>query len=147
MNLIIAESKNVKISPRKVRLVVDAVKKHQLKLALAELSLLDKRAANPIKKTIESAIANAVNNLKLNKDDLFIQEINVVEGITYKRYHFAGRGRTRPYKKRASHIRVVLGTTTKPEAKEVKTVKLDEKKVEPKEEKVTKEKKRKETKK
>lgn len=144
-NLIIAESKNVKISPRKVRLVADAVKKHEIKLALAELSILDKRAAKPLKKTIESAIANAVNNLKLNKDELFIQEINVVEGITYKRYHFAGRGRTRPYKKRSSHIRVVLGTNTKPEVKEIKEPKKEET-IEAKKE-VKKVSKRKETKK
>lgn len=149
-SLIFAESKNVKISPRKVRLVVESVKKHAIKVALSELSLLNKRAALPLKKTIESAVANAVNNQKLNKEDLVIKEITVGEGITYKRFHFAGRGRTRPYKKRSSHIRVVLEARVRAvEApKAVKEERIPEpKKIESKEKKVVeKESKRKEAK-
>jgi large subunit ribosomal protein L22 len=103
-----AESKNVKISPRKVRLVAEGVKHMDIKTVLAQLSVLNMRAATPIKKTVESAIANAVNNAKVAKDNLMVKEITVNEGILYKRYHYAARGRIRPYKKRTSHIRVVL---------------------------------------
>lgn len=96
------------MSPRKVRLVADQIKKYQIAKAVLYLTLLNKRAAQPIKKTLESAIANAVNNFKVNKQDLVIKEIQVLEGITNKRFHFAARGRVRPYKRRRSHITVVL---------------------------------------
>lgn len=103
-----AIAKNIKISPRKMRLVVDAVKKLQVDQALIKLSITAKRAGIPIKKVIESAIANAVNNFKAERTKLAVREITITEGITYKRFHFAARGRTRPYKKRTSHITVIL---------------------------------------
>lgn len=109
MNTFIAEAKNLKISPRKVRLIVDGVKKLPINAAVASLSVANQRASVSIKKALESAIANAVNNGKVNKEDLFISEMFVNEGLSYKRYHFAARGRIRPYKKRTSHLKVVLG--------------------------------------
>lgn len=105
-----AIAKNITISPRKVRLVAESIKKSALPSALSYLSVMDKRAAMPVKKAIESALANAVNNGHADKNVLFIKEITINEGIRYKRYHYAGRGRIRPYKKRTSHIRVILGT-------------------------------------
>lgn len=104
----IAIAKNIKISPRKVRLVVDSVKKQNLNKTLSVLSLMPKRAASPVKKAIDSAIANAVNNFKVNREALVIRDIIVGEGARLKRYHFAARGRIRPYKRRTSHIRVIL---------------------------------------
>lgn len=103
-----AVAKNIKISPRKVRLVADSVRKLSLPAALTQLVVLRQRAAIPLKKTIESAIANAANNDNAQKDNLKIKSINITEGITYKRYHFAGRGRMRPYVKRTSHIHITL---------------------------------------
>jgi large subunit ribosomal protein L22 len=132
----IAEAKNVKMAPRKVRLVAEGVKKHQLPHALAMLFAMRQRAAVPVKKTIESAIANAVHNFKVDKNELVIEDILVNEGITYKRYHYAARGRTRPYKRRTSHIRVVLGVKPMKQPK-MKLVKKDEVKTE-KEESVEK---------
>ena len=104
----ISIAKNIKISPRKVRLVVDSVKKQNLNKALSVLSLMPKRAALPVKKAIDSAIANAVNNFKVNRETLSIRDIIIGEGARLKRYHFAARGRVRPYKRRTSHIRVIL---------------------------------------
>lgn len=104
-----AEAKNLKISPRKMRLVVDGVKDMQISVAVATLSNVNKRAAIPVRKALESAVANAVNNGQVNKDDLFISEMFVNEGVAYKRYHFAARGRIRPYKKKTSHLKVILG--------------------------------------
>lgn len=104
-----AEAKNLKISPRKMRLVVDGVKDMPIVTALATLSVASQRSSGPIKKAIESAMANAVNNGKVSKEDLYIMSLYVNEGIVYKRYHYAGRGRMRPYKKRSSHLSVVLG--------------------------------------
>ncbi len=106
-----AVAKNVKISPRKVRLVADSVRKLSVPAALTQLVVLRQRAALPIKKTLESAIANATNNESANKGNLKIKEINITEGIAYKRYHFAGRGRMRPYVKKTSHIRITLEDT------------------------------------
>lgn len=103
-----AIAKNVKVSPRKVRLVADQIRDLNIAKALTTLMVSRKRGAVSLKKALESAIANAVNNNNAKKDDLKIKTINVTEGLRYKRYHFAGRGRTRPYVKRTSHINVVL---------------------------------------
>ncbi len=117
----IAVTKNVKVSPRKVRLVVDGIKKYEVNQVLAYLSLLSQAAAIPVKKTLESAVANAVNNYKINKGNLVIKKIIVGEGIKYKRYHFAARGRVRPYKKRSSHISIVLSEKLESKKMEIKT--------------------------
>ena len=99
------------MSPRKVRLVADAIRDLKLEQALISLSVLEKRAADPIRKTLESAIANATNNFSASRGDLKIKEIMIGDGLRYKRYHFAARGRTRPYVRRTSHIRVILEDT------------------------------------
>ncbi len=104
----IAIAKNIKITPRKVRLIAAGVKKYNLNAALSALTVMNKRAAGPIKKTLDSAVANAVNNFKVKKEDLSIKDIIIEESLSLKRFHFAGRGRTRPYKRRSSHIRVIL---------------------------------------
>lgn len=103
-----ATAKNIKVSPRKVRLVADSIRELSIARALTALMVSRKRGAVSLKKAMDSAVANAVNNSNAKKDDLKIKEINVTEGIRYKRYHFAGRGRTRPYMKRTSHINIVL---------------------------------------
>ena len=103
-----AVAKNIKISPRKVRLVADNIRSLTIPAALVQLVVLRQRAAVPIKKTLESAIANASHNGQVSKESLTIKEIQITEGITYKRYHFAGRGRMRPYVKRTSHINITL---------------------------------------
>lgn len=116
----IAIAKNIKMSPRKVRLIADGVKKKNLARALLMLNVMNKRASNPIKKAIESAIANATNNFQAKRDELTIRDIIIGEGVSMKRYHFAGRGRTRPYKRRTSHIRVILADSKKSEARSTK---------------------------
>lgn len=128
-------SKNVKVSPRKVRLVADSVRALSVSKALTALLVSRKRGAVSLKKALDSAVANAVNNNSAKKDDLKIKEINVTEGIRYKRYHFAGRGRTRPYVKRTSHINVTLEDSVVTEmpkvalpAESVKEEKKEEKK-------------------
>ena len=108
----IAISKNVKIAPRKLRLVVDGIKQPDVARVLILLSRVQKRAAQPVKKTIASAIANAVHNFKVKKEDLMLRNIIIQEGMVYKRFHYAARGRVRPYKKRSSHIRVILADKT-----------------------------------
>lgn len=117
-----ATAKNIKVSPRKVRLVADMVRDMNISKALTTLLVSRKRGAVSIKKALESAIANAVNNGNAKKDDLKIKTINVTEGIRYKRYHFAGRGRSRPYMKRTSHINIIIEDSI---VREIPTVKAD----------------------
>src|SRR3990167_5744058 len=112
-----AIGENIKMSPRKVRVVADAVRGLSIAHALSQLTLLHQRAAGPLKKVLDSAVANAVHNGKEGKGDLVIKEIMINEGITYKRYHFAARGRIRPYKRRTSNIRVVVASKKKEETK------------------------------
>jgi len=105
---IIAISKSVRIAPRKVRLVADAIRALSVQNALDSLSNLNKRAAVPLGKTLKSAIANAKNNNKVSVEDLTIKSIDVLEAPAYKRFHASTKGRVHPYKRRGSHIKVVL---------------------------------------
>jgi len=116
-----AESKYIKISPRKVRLVVDAVKGLSLTSALENLTFLRKRAAKPLFKTLKSAIANAVNNFKLKEEDLKIRSIEILKGPVLKRWRPVSRGRAHSYEKKMSHIRVILEEKTKTKNQKLKT--------------------------
>ncbi len=120
-----AISRNVRISPRKVRLVADAVRDLPLENALVSLRFMRKRAASAIAKTMESALANALNNAKIERSKLQIANIEVAEGQAFKRFHPSTRGRIHPYKKRSSHIRVIL-EEMKQEVKKEKTVEAKE---------------------
>ncbi|MCL5432600.1 MAG: 50S ribosomal protein L22 [Patescibacteria group bacterium] len=117
---IIAKSKSVRISPRKIRLVASAIKNISVDKALALLSSAEKRAAIDLEKTLKSAVANATHNAKLNKDTLLVDRIEVNEGATFKRFRPSTRGRVHPYKKRSSHIMVVLRQAQDKLLKEVK---------------------------
>lgn len=103
-----AVAKFIKINPRKVRLVADSIREMQIEDAKSSLMTISNRAAVPLLKVINSAVANAVNNGSVNKGDLSIREINITEGVRYKRYRYAGRGRIRPYVRRTSHIFVTV---------------------------------------
>lgn len=113
-----AVGENIKVAPRKARLVADSVRGLSVAHALSQLSLLRKRAAVPLKKVLDSAVANAVHNGKEGKGDLVIKEIMINEGVSYKRYHYAARGRIRPYKKRTSNIRIIVASNKKEVKKE-----------------------------
>lgn len=111
---IIAETKAVTISPRKVRLVADAIRKLTLNDALSLLALAPKRSARPLAKTLQSAIANAMHNNQLSQDSLRLKAVEVMEGPVMKRFHASTRGRIHPYKKQTSHIRIILESVEKP---------------------------------
>ena len=111
---IIASSKSVRVAPRKVRLVADAIRKLSIEDALKALSILKNRGGQPLEKTLKSAIANALNNKNLKQEALKIKMIDVLEAPAYKRFHPSTRGRVHPYKRKGSHIKIVL---TEKEAK------------------------------
>lgn len=103
-----AEAKYIRISPRKVRLVVDVIQGLTPQKAISYLKFVNKRAAAPLSKVIKSAIANAQNNFSLKSEDLKFKEIQVSEGPTLKRWQAVSRGRAHQIMKRTSHIKVVL---------------------------------------
>lgn len=105
---IIARAKSIRISPRKVRLVADSIRNLPLEKALNVLALTQKRGASVLNNVFKSAISNAVNNAKKNKDSLRIKGIEVWDGPSIKRFHASTRGRAHPYKKRSSHIKIIL---------------------------------------
>ncbi|MFW5888181.1 MAG: 50S ribosomal protein L22 [Patescibacteria group bacterium] len=104
-----AKAKHIRMSPKKVRLVVDVIRGMEVDKALAQLRFINKKAVKPVKKIVESAIANAQHNYALNKSNLYIKDINVDEGKTLYRYTPRALGRATPIRKRTSHINVVLG--------------------------------------
>jgi large subunit ribosomal protein L22 len=105
-----AKAKYVRMSPRKVKLVVDTLRGRAVGDALTVLRFRGKAAAKPVAKVIESAVANAEENYGLSADQLYIAEIYADEGPTLKRGRAGPRGRYKPLLKRSSHITVVLGT-------------------------------------
>ncbi len=108
--LVVSRQKYVRMSPRKVRLVVDAIKSMKPRAALTSLQFVNKAAAEPIAKTLRAAIANATNTYKLNEKDLIIKSIEINVGPTFKRGQAVSRGRFHEVKKRTSHITIVLET-------------------------------------
>jgi large subunit ribosomal protein L22 len=107
-----AKVRYVQIAPRKVRLVVDAVRGKGAQEALDTLRFMPHRAAEPVYKLIQSAVANAEQNFGLEADELFISSIYADEGPRHRKApyggRFAGRGRFRPIMRRSSHITVTL---------------------------------------
>ena len=120
-----AKAKYIRMSPKKVRLVLDIVRGMKVAKAADTLKLMNKRAAKPVMKLIDSAIANAEHNFELDKDNLFIKEIRADEAPTLKRWMPRAHGRATPIRKRNSHINVILSEVKDSGKKEGKKVKVD----------------------
>ncbi|NIA01753.1 MAG: 50S ribosomal protein L22 [Nitrospirae bacterium] len=119
--------RKVRISPKKANLIAALVRNKNVQEAIDILKFTPKKGALILRKVVESAAANAEHNFKQNLDSLYIKEILVTEGITYKRSIPISRGRMHPILKRTSHI------TVKVEAKkDTKTVKSEKPKKQPK---------------
>ena len=103
-----ATAKYIRVSPRKVRPVVDAVRGKKVDEALTILRFSPTPAARVVAKVIRSASANAENNFQMSPQDLRIVNIFADEGSTLKRYHARARGRVGPILKRSSHITVIV---------------------------------------
>ena len=103
-----AIAKGVRIAPRKARLVIDLIRGKSVAEADKILRNINKEAARLSRKVLVSAVANAENNLGLNKTDLVVKEAVVNEGQTMKRMRFGSRGHVDPIKKRTSHIKIVV---------------------------------------
>ncbi len=98
----------IRISPRKIRLVTELVKNKKVEDAINILSFTPKKGAEILKKAINSAAANAVENHGMEEEDLFITKILVGDGPTLKRYRPRARGRATMIRKRTSNIKVFV---------------------------------------
>jgi len=98
----------LRISPRKVRQVVDLIRGKDVEEALAILKFTPKRASAPITKVVNSAAANAEHNYEMNKEDLYVAACYVDQGPTLKRWKPRAMGRADVLRHRTSHITVIL---------------------------------------
>ncbi len=100
--------RGVRISPQKVRLVVDVVRGKPVDMALAILRNMPQKAADDVARTIKSAAANAENNFHMSPEDLRVATIFADEGPAMKRFSPRARGRANVIRKRSSHITVIV---------------------------------------
>lgn len=103
-----AKARYIRMSSRKVKLVIDLIRGKSVKEAEAILAFVNKTAVRPVRKLLQSAVANAVNNSKLEKDKLFIKKIVADQGPSLKRWRPRAFGRAAPIKKHTCHISIVL---------------------------------------
>ena len=101
-------ARDVRITPRKVRFVADAVRGKDVSVALGILSKTNKVAAAPVAKAIKSAAANAVNNFGMDKSSLYVAEIQVSDGLKIKRFIPRAKGSASPIIKRNANLLVVV---------------------------------------
>ncbi|MRG55225.1 LSU ribosomal protein L22P [Phyllobacterium sp. YR620] len=103
-----AVARTLRISPQKLNLVAAMIRGKKVNAALADLEFSRKRIAGTVKKTLESAIANAENNHDLDVDALVVAEAYVGKSIVMKRFHVRGRGRASRIEKPFSHLTIVV---------------------------------------
>ena len=106
-----AVAKYLRISPRKVRQVVDLVRGKDVDKAIGILRNTPKKASEMVEQVLNSAIANAENNHDMFYDELYISEAFADEGPTMKRYQERAMGQASPINKRTSHITIILSDT------------------------------------
>ncbi len=103
-----ASLRYLRMAPRKVRLVIDAVRGLGAMAADTRLTFMSQAAREPVQKLLRSAMANAEHNFHLKKEDLVVQTITADGGPTIKRSRCRARGSAAPIRKRTTHIKIVL---------------------------------------
>ncbi|MEE8324868.1 MAG: 50S ribosomal protein L22 [Candidatus Humimicrobiaceae bacterium] len=112
-----AVEKFIRISPRKLRYVADAIRSKRVDDAVDLLTFTTKKAALIIRKAVQSAAANATENHKMVEDDLVVVKIFINEGPILKRFRPRARGRATRIRKRTSHLTVIVSDGKEEEAK------------------------------
>jgi large subunit ribosomal protein L22 len=105
---IFAQARFISVSAQKARLVADMVRGKDVQVAITLLKFTPNRAALPVSKVLNSAMANGEENFGVSRDDMFIYRIMVDEAPTRKWRRFGARGRFKPWLRRSSHITVIL---------------------------------------
>jgi len=103
----------LRIAPRKVRMVTALIKGKKVEKAQTILSFTTKKAAQPVLKLLNSALASAINNFQMQGSNMYISKVLVNEGPKLKRWRARARGRAFPIQKKTSHITIVLQETEK----------------------------------
>ena len=111
-NIVKAINKNVRSSPRKINLLLQNIRGKKVDIAIRDLSFARQRIAFDIKKTVQSAIANAENNNQYDIDNLYIKEAYVGKSIVLKRFRARAKGRASSIKKPYSNVTIVLSEKT-----------------------------------
>jgi large subunit ribosomal protein L22 len=109
---------NIRVSPRKLNLVAALIRGKKAQDAVAQLTFSKRRIAGTVKKTLESAIANAENNHSLDVDRLVVSRAEVGRASVMKRFHARGRGRSSTIEKWFSHLKIVVAEQVVAEAAE-----------------------------
>jgi large subunit ribosomal protein L22 len=100
--------RNVRVSPRKLNLVAGLIRNLPAAQAVATLTFSKRRIAQDVRKTLESAIANAENNHQLDVDRLVVSRAEVGKSVVMRRFHARGRGRAARVEKWFSHLKIVV---------------------------------------
>ncbi|MCE2486655.1 MAG: 50S ribosomal protein L22 [Desulfurellaceae bacterium] len=103
-----AIARQVRMSPRKARLVADLIRGKRVEEALLVLRFTPKKAASILAKTLRSAIANATDTQNVDPDDLYVKRVHIDGGAMLKRFRPRAHGRATPIRKRTSHFTVVV---------------------------------------
>jgi large subunit ribosomal protein L22 len=100
--------RNVRVSPRKLNLVAGLIRNLPAQQAVATLTFSKRRIAHDVRKTLESAIANAENNHQLDVDRLVVSRAEVGKSVVMRRFQARGRGRAARVEKWFSHLKIVV---------------------------------------
>jgi large subunit ribosomal protein L22 len=109
-----ARTKMMRVSAQKLNLVAQLIRGKKVAIALADLTFSRKRIARDVKKTLESAVANAENNHELDVDSLVVAEAHVGNALMLKRWTPRARGRVGRIRKRFSHLTIVVREVEEP---------------------------------
>ena len=107
-NIVKAINKNVRSSPRKINLLLRNIRGKKADTVLRDLSFAKQRVAHDIKKTVQSAIANAENNNQYDIDNLYVKEAYVGKALVLKRFRARAKGRASAIKKPYSNLTIIL---------------------------------------
>jgi large subunit ribosomal protein L22 len=103
-----AVARMIRVSPQKLNLLAQLIRGKKVDRALADLEFSRKRIAHEVKKTLESAIANAENNHGLDVDDLIVSQAFVGKALVMKRFHARARGRASRVEKPFSNLTIIV---------------------------------------
>ena len=107
-NIVKAINKNVRSSPRKINILLKNIRGKKVDLVIRDLSFARQRIASEIKKTVQSAIANAENNNQYDIDNLYVEEAYVGKSIVLKRFRARAKGRASAIKKPYANLTIIL---------------------------------------
>jgi large subunit ribosomal protein L22 len=107
-NTVKAINRNLRCSPRKINLLLKNIRGKKADIAIRDLSFARQRIAADIKKTVQSAVANAENNNQYDIDNLYIEEAYVGKSLVLKRFRARAKGRASPIKKPFSNVTIIL---------------------------------------